>query len=67
VAESLVIGVGDLIPKLLTDTFGGGRDLQLAGTVPALSFQPLSNLGHNLFVFIQTNAHIGASCDGFQT
>ena len=53
VAEPLVVGIGNLIPELLTDTFGGGGDLQLTGAVAALPLQSLSDFGNDFFIFIQ--------------
>src|SRR5699024_65221 len=59
VAEPLVVGIGNLIPELLTDTFCGVRDLQLAVAVAALALHSLSDFGNDFLIFIQTNSHDG--------
>ena len=55
VAEPLVVGIGNLIPELLTDTFGGGETSSLQGQWPPFRFSPSRILATiSLFSFKRT-------------
>ena len=53
-----VIGIGDLVPKFLTDALILLRPFRTAGTIPACPFQAFPDGLYHFLVFIQPNSHI---------